>query len=154
MSVRRVITPAEVVAWTRLRVDFIRQSPPPVAWDEGSVGRQTECWLHERLDRPDLAAFLAEVDGVPAGIGVISIYEVAPAPATSGAEAYISSMYTAPDFRGRGVARALLDELLAFARAAGVRGRVWLRATDAGRPLYASAGFLPRDYFMQLRLTD
>jgi len=63
-------------------------------------------------------------------------------------------MYTEPRFRGRGVARAILDELIVFAHAAGVRGRVWLRATDAGRPLYASAGFLPRDYFMQLRLAD
>jgi len=143
-----------VAAWTRLRVDFIRQSPPPVAWEEAALGREIECWLYERLPRPDLAAFLAEIDGVPAGIGAVSIYEVPPAPATSGTEAYVSSMYTAPGFRSRGVARAVLKELIAFARSAGVRGRVWLRATDAGRPLYASAGFLPRDYLMQLRLTD
>ena len=151
---RRVGTPADAAAWARLRVEFIRQSPPPVAWDEAATGLEIESWLTERLARPDVAAFLAEVGGEPAGIGAVSIYEVPPAPAVSGTEAYISSMYTEPRFRGLGVARAILDELVAFAHTAGVRGRVWLRATDAGRPLYASAGFLPRDYFMQLRLTD
>jgi len=154
LSVRRVKTPVDAAAWARLRLEFIRQSPPPVAWDEAATAVEIENWLAESLKRRDLAAFLGEIDGEPAGIGAVSIYEVPPAPAVSGTEAYISSMYTEPRFRGRGVARAILDELIVFAHAAGVRGRVWLRATDAGRPLYASAGFLPRDYFMQLRLAD
>jgi GNAT superfamily N-acetyltransferase len=152
--VRRVKTAADAAAWARLRVDFIRQSPPPVAWDEATLALEIEAWLTERLARRDVATFLGEVDGEPAGIGAVSIYEVPLAPAVSGTEAYISSMYTEPRFRGLGVARVVLDELIVYAHAAGVRGRVWLRATDAGRPLYASAGFLPRDYFMQLRLTD
>jgi len=151
--VRRVAAP-EVEAWARLRLDFIRQSPPPLAWHEAEIEREIARWLSARLGRHDLAAYLAEVDGVPAGIGAVTIYEVPPSPAVSGTEAYISSMYTEPRFRGRGVARAVLAELLDFARGAGVRGRVWLRATDAGRPLYAAAGFTPRDYFMQLRLAD
>jgi GNAT superfamily N-acetyltransferase len=151
--VRRV-SAEEVAAWARLRLDFIRQSPPPLDWDQADLEREIAGWLSARLDRHDLAAFLAEIDGVPAGIGAVTIYEVPPSPAVSGTEAYISSMYTEPRFRGRGVARAVLAELLAFARGAGVRGRVWLRSTEAGRPLYAAAGFTPRDYFMQLRLSD
>jgi GNAT superfamily N-acetyltransferase len=151
--VRRV-TAADVDAWSRLRLDFIRQSSPPFEWDEAQMERETARWLRARLERDDIAAYLAEVKGAPAGIGAVTIYEVPPSPAVSGTEAYISSMYTEPRFRGRGVARAVLAELLAFARSGGVRGRVWLRATDAGRPLYEAAGFLPRDYFMQLRLTD
>jgi GNAT superfamily N-acetyltransferase len=149
-----VRTSDEAAGWARLRVDFLRQSPPPLAWDDRATEREIERWLKERVTRRDVAAFLADVDGEPAGIGAISIYEVPPAPAISATEAYVSSMYTQPRFRGRGVARAVLGELIAFARSAGVRGRVWLRATEAGRPLYASAGFLPRDYFMQLRLRD
>lgn len=125
-----------------------------MAWDEEATAHEIEGWLYERLARQDVAAFLAEVGGEPAGIGAVSIYEVPAAPATSGTEAYISSMYTEPRFRGRGVARAILNEVLAFVDRAGVRGRVWLRTTEAGRPLYASEGFLPRDYFMQLRLAD
>ena len=77
-----------------------------------------------------------------------------PAPGVSGTEAYISSMYTEPARRGLGVARAVLASLLDFAQAAGVRGRVWLRATEAGTPLYERAGFIARDYYMQKRLSD
>ncbi len=150
----RRVTADEVAAWARLRLAFIRQSPPPFDWDEATIEREIAGWLAARLDGHDLAAFLAEIDGVPAGIGAITLYEVPPSPGVSGTEAYISSMYTEPRFRGRGVAHAVLGELLAFARGAGVRGRVWLRATEAGRPLYAAAGFTPRDYFMQLRLVD
>jgi len=148
------VTADEVAAWARLRLDFIRESPPPFGWDESTMEGEIAGWLATRVDRHDLAAFLAEVDGVPAGIGAVTLYEVPPSPGVSGTEAYISSMYTEPRFRGRGVARAVLAELLAFARNAGVRGRVWLRATEAGQPLYAAAGFTPRDYFMQLRLVD
>src|SRR5205085_2014759 len=122
----RVKTPVDAAAWARLRLEFIRQSPPPVVWDEAATAVEIENWLAESLKRQDLAAFLAEIDGEPAGIGAVSIYEVPPAPAVSGTEAYISSMYTEPRFRGRGVARAILDELIVFAHAAGVRGRVWL----------------------------
>ena len=64
-----------------------------------------------------------------------------------GAHAEIKSMHTAEVARGRGVARALLDHLLATA---GSRGhhRVSLEtgATDAfapARALYAGAGFVP-----------
>jgi len=148
------VTADDVAAWSRLRLDFIRQSPPPFAWDEAAMERQIADWLSRRLDSHEVAAYLAEVDGAPAGIGALSIYEVPPSPGMSGTEAYVSSMYTEPRFRGRGVARAVLAELLAFAHAAGVRGRVWLRTTEAGRPLYLAAGFTPRDYFMQLRLPD
>jgi len=144
----------EVAGWARLRLEFIRQSPSPFAWDEAQMEREIAGWIGARLDSHQVAAYLAEVEGEPAGIGAVSIYDVPPSPGMSGTEAYISSMYTDPRFRGRGVARAVLSELLAFARAAGVRGRVWLRTTEAGRPLYLAAGFTPRDYFMQLRLLD
>ena len=111
-------------------------------------------WLGRRVDAEHFAAYLALVGGQPAGIGAVTIYEVPPSPRVSGTEAYISSMYTEPAFRGRGVARAVLACLVDFARQSGVRGRVWLRATEAGAPLYGSAGFIPRDYYMQLRLSD
>jgi GNAT superfamily N-acetyltransferase len=137
-----------------MRTDFIRQSPPPLAWDEVQIEREIARWLGERLESAQVAAFIALIDGQPAGIGAVTIYEVPPAPGVSGTEAYISSMYTDPAFRGRGVARAVLAALVDFARASGVRGRVWLRATEAGTPLYERAGFIARDYYMQLRLSD
>jgi GNAT superfamily N-acetyltransferase len=145
---------SDVAAWARLRTDFIRQSPPPFAWDEAEMEGTIATWLSERLDADHFAACIGLVDGQPAGIGAVTLYEVPPGPRVSGTEAYISSMYTDPAFRGRGVAKAVLASLVDFARESGVRGRVWLRTTEAGAPLYQSAGFIARDYYMQLRLSD
>ena len=47
-----------------------------------------------------------------------------------------------------GAARALMERLVEEAKAAGVR-RIWLRASEDGRPLYESMGFRPGNY-MQL----
>jgi len=54
--------------------------------------------------------------------------------------AWIGMVLTAPEFRGRGFARRLMEHTLAF-----LRGReiTWIKldATDMGRPLYAALGF-------------
>lgn len=61
----------------------------------------------------------------------------------AGAEGYLLSVYTAPEYRRRGFVGEILDRVLAFSRERGLR-RVWLSSSDQGRALYASRGFLPR----------
>ena len=53
----------------------------------------------------------------------------------------VVNVYTEPDWRRRGVARALMQVLMAWARARRV-DRVVLHASDDGRPLYSSLGFV------------
>jgi len=61
---------------------------------------------------------------------------------------YLQDLYTAPDARGRGVARALLERVYADAHAAGIRRVYWhTQATNAtARRLYdrvaSHAGFI------------
>src|SRR4051812_41468534 len=50
------------------------------------------------------------------------------------------NVYTEPQWRGRGIARALMRELMRWAAEQGT-DRVVLHASDAGRPLYESLGF-------------
>ncbi len=54
----------------------------------------------------------------------------------------VVNVYTEPDWRGHGVARALMKALMVWASARGC-DRVVLHASDAGRPLYVSLGFVP-----------
>jgi GNAT superfamily N-acetyltransferase len=61
--------------------------------------------------------------------------EVSPVP-------LVVNVYTEPEWRGRGVARALMRVLMEWGRAAG-SDRVVLHASNAGRPLYVSLGFHP-----------
>ena len=63
----------------------------------------------------------------------------------------LSSMYTHPDYRRKGIARALLDRVVAEARKAGC-GAVWITASEMGVLLYTSYGFEKNGRFLQYRL--
>jgi ribosomal protein S18 acetylase RimI-like enzyme len=56
--------------------------------------------------------------------------------------AYVYNVYVAPEYRRKGVARRLMDEVIAHCRAEKIR-TVWLHASDEGRSLYEKMGFLP-----------
>jgi GNAT superfamily N-acetyltransferase len=54
----------------------------------------------------------------------------------------IVNVYTEPEWRGQGIARALMRVLMDWAVGIGAE-RAVLHASDAGRPLYVSLGFEP-----------
>jgi len=90
---------------------------------------------------------IAESDRVLAGAGA-HVHSQLPRIAHNGIAVttapvpLVVNVYTEPDFRGMGIARALMDTLLKWATAQGY-DRVHLHASDAGRPLYQSLGFVP-----------
>jgi GNAT superfamily N-acetyltransferase len=108
-----------------------------------------EAWIARHFGR-DFDEWLAQAEGeVVASAGVIW-FEHPPGPTNpGGTEAYILNVYTRPDWRKRGLARTLVDRIVAEARSRGIR-RVWLRASPEGRPLYVDMGFAESNY-LQLR---
>jgi len=98
----------------------------------------------DALAQPAVAFFSCrDADGRLLGVGAIK--ELDPA------HAEIKSMHTAAEARGRGVGRAVLDHLLAVARARGYR-RVSLETGTtpgftAARAMYEAAGFAPAEPF-------
>jgi GNAT superfamily N-acetyltransferase len=90
----------------------------------------------------DTRAFL--VGDPPHGFAVIrfrdSLYEDAP-------ECYLAELYVAPDHRGNGHGRALLETAIAAARDAGATHMDLCTSTGdaAARALYESAGFTNRE---------
>jgi len=64
--------------------------------------------------------------------------------------AWILNMYTEPEARGCGVAKCLLQIMIDWCREHGF-STVSLHASDAGRPIYESFGFLPTNE-MRLKL--
>lgn len=63
----------------------------------------------------------------------------------------LSSMYTDPAYRRRGIARALLKRVVEEARAYGC-GAVQITASDMGVRLYSDFGFVKNGNFMQYKL--
>lgn len=69
----------------------------------------------------------------------------------SGKMGLLSSMYTNPDYRRRGIAKELLSRVVEEARAWGC-GTVQITASDMGVLLYTDFGFVKNGNFMQYRL--
>lgn len=95
------------------------------------------------FDAADAVLLAGAVDGRDVALGGVR--------RLSDGVAELKRMYVDPSVRGRGLSRALLQALLAFARDAGYR-EVWLE-TGTKRPeamaLYESAGFEPIPPFGQ-----
>lgn len=88
-------------------------------------------------------AWLVEVEsGVVAGGGV-AIVPYQPTPLDPVARrAYVLNMYTEPEYRRHGLARQVLEVIIAWCREQGMKAVV-LHASDAARPLYEALGFEP-----------
>jgi GNAT superfamily N-acetyltransferase len=127
-----------------LEAVFPREASGP-AWDPAPLRETNERWLGEHLGL-DFQAWMAEIGGrVVASAGLLW-FPHPPGPNNPGGlEAYILNVFTEPEARRLGAARALMERLVEEAKAAGVR-RIWLRASEDGRPLYASMGFRPGNY--------
>jgi GNAT superfamily N-acetyltransferase len=63
----------------------------------------------------------------------------------NGALLLVLNVYTEPAYRTMGIARALMNTLMDWAKGQGF-DRVLLHASDAGRPLYESLGFVPTNH--------
>jgi GNAT superfamily N-acetyltransferase len=70
----------------------------------------------------------------------------------SGRIGLLSSMFTDPAYRRKGIARELLSRVVEEARAYGC-GTVQITASDMGVLLYTSFGFVKNSNFMQYKLT-
>ena len=69
----------------------------------------------------------------------------------SGRIGLLSSMYTHPDYRRRGIAKELLSRVVSEARQYGC-GTVQITASDMGVLLYTNFGFVKNKNFMQYRI--
>ena len=69
----------------------------------------------------------------------------------SGKMGLLSSMYTDPEYRRKGIAKELLSRIVEEARAYGC-GTVQITASDMGVLLYTDFGFIKNGNFMQYRL--
>lgn len=112
-------------------------------------------FLREGRAERDLAAFIAEADGVVAGSAACSLH-LAPYPNVIRPErrkfGYIWHVYVDPHFRRHGIGRSLTERTIEHLRALNCT-KVVLNASDPGEPLYRALGFKPANEF-RLDLAD
>ena len=150
LDIRRA-TMDDLDALVQLRLDLLREVGNLTGdAHTAELAEATRTYLAAKLPTGEFAAWVAEVDGLLVATSGLMLYERPPTAGNpSGIEAYVMNMYTVPEWRGKGVAPALLREIISFVRDSGAR-RIWLRATEAGKSIYVKAGFVPTASYMEL----
>lgn len=98
-------------------------------------------WLLAHMANNTYLGFFAVEGKIVMSAAGMYLMDFPPGPLTfHDKSAYLLNVYTYPDYRKRGLAKQLVQQLIAEAQKRGIR-RILLHASDAGRPLYESMGF-------------
>ena len=135
-------------------VDYRGRMLRELGWSDESrleqVAPLAEEYLRQQFASGGCTGFVAEK---PAASGsgaaeivatVVVVWQsVPPSPRNlAGRQAYVLGMYVVPEYRRRGIAKALMEATVACATASGVPA-ITLHASDPGRALYEQLGFHP-----------
>ncbi len=101
-------------------------------------------YFSELIEAGRGAVFVAERDGVFVGLAAAYLPVSHRSEVTLKPSAYVCNVYVSPEFRRRGLARALTLRSIDWARSRGC-DVVRLRASSMGRPVYEGMGFKQSD---------
>jgi GNAT superfamily N-acetyltransferase len=146
----RPATTDDIPALARLRIALLEETGGAMAEvARADMLRLNEAFFRQQMPSADWSHWLAVAEGHVVAAASLAYFLRPPYPGNpEGRDAYFLNMYTLPAWRGRGAARRILNACLQEADGHGVR-KVVLHATEAGRPLYAQAGFLPSSAYME-----
>lgn len=114
------------------------------------VEKQSYQYYCNAIEEGTHTAYLVFDEDKFVGAGGVSYFKVMPTYHNAkGEKAYIMNMYTAPDYRRKGIATKTLKLLIADAQERGIVS-ISLEATEAGRPLYEKNGFVQMNNEMEL----
>ncbi|WP_184840698.1 GNAT family N-acetyltransferase [Allocatelliglobosispora scoriae] len=128
-----------------LRRRWLEEDGLPPGTDPGFEQRFTD-WLTAFWDTR--VFFVASVGDELIGMMNLALFDRMPAPGRPSARwGYLGNAFVPAEHRAAGVGRAILDELLAHARAEGLV-RVVLAPSERSVEFYRRAGFGPADMLM------
>jgi GNAT superfamily N-acetyltransferase len=110
------------------------------ATDVDAMEAPYEAYLREHLGSL-LRAWVIEGEGRVVASGAVLFNSWVPRPGdNTGKTALLHSVYTDPPYRRQGLARRIMEAMLAECARLGLH-TINLHASDAGRPIYESMGF-------------
>jgi GNAT superfamily N-acetyltransferase len=149
-EIRRA-TEADSVVLASHRVSMFRDMRSVEPSLESELLDSATSHIREAMASGEYVGWLAYPPGEPAriigGAGV-QLRRLLPRPeedgkgVLTGQEGIVLNVYVEPDFRRRGLARRLMEEILAWVPGTNIV-RLVLHASEDGRPLYLSLGFVP-----------
>lgn len=139
----RVARPDDVADLLRLRVlMFEAMGTPPEALEAPGWRDAARAWFSEKVTDDRSRIIVADDDGDIVSGGVAEVLAAIPSPSTPrGRLGFISNIATLPHARGRGLARAVMTELVRWLDEDTDAERIDLAATRDGAVIYRSMGF-------------
>lgn len=134
-------TEADIPELVRLRIAYMEDDFGGVSASEReSMERQLPDYFSRKLGT-ELVAFVARAGGRIVSAAYLHVIEM---PANSillnGLYGEVLSVFTEPEYRGRGICTRLMRDLVEYGRGRGL-GRIDLSATKEGYPIYKKIGF-------------
>ena len=151
----KIATSADIAELMQIRLEMLREVndlPPDYAFSEEFCSYSRDYFLNGQhttvlaVDKKD------EENGKTIGCATLCYMEFMPTFShPTGKRAPLMNVYTAPDYRGQGIARRIVEWLLEEAKCRGIT-EISLDATASGRPLYRKLGFQDSEECMVLVL--
>lgn len=147
--VYRRLTESDLDSFITMRIAQLREEG---AREDFDLRPGLEDYYRRHLSDGTFVSWLAADNGRIVGTSGMSFVEKPPYfGCPSGKIGLLSSMYTHPAYRRRGIARELLSRVVDEARQYGC-GTVQITASDVGVLLYTAFGFKRNENFMQYPL--
>jgi len=137
----------------RLRIAFIEDDHGAVTpQDKASIEQHLLSFFNRKLGT-ELIAFVAKDAGSIVSVAYLNILEMpANCRLLNGLYGEVFSVYTLPEYRGKGLCTTLMQQLVDEAKSKGL-GCIDLRATKDGYPIYKKIGFVEKEqYYTDMRL--
>ena len=143
-------TKKDISELIRLRLAYMADDFGSVSEEERSgMEKQLPDYFERKLGS-ELIAFVAKDEGRIVSVAYLHIIEM---PANSillnGLYGEVLSVYTEPEYRGKGLCTKLMNKLIEYGKNRGL-GRIDLSATKEGYPIYEKIGFKDKEH----RYTD
>ncbi len=151
LAIRRA-TMHDIETLVELRLALQSENSDGIEVDWAAAREAFRRYFTDTLPPEVFVVFVAEAGGrVVATSGVSFVSRPPGGTSFLKCEGYVTNVYTVPEWRGRGVATALMNATIEYAQQRGAR-LVYLHTSDAGRSVYEQLGFAQYPRYMERRL--
>ena len=147
--VYKKLTAAELEAFIQIRIDQLREEGAKE--DIDLVPALTDYYSRHMADGTFVSWLAFDGDKIIGTSGMSFVEKPPYFGCPSGRIGLLSSMFTNPAYRRKGIAEELLERVMKEAKAYGC-GTVQITASDMGVKLYVAYGFVHNANFMQYKL--
>ena len=150
---KRLANKNDITVLVELRKQqLIDEGLPPISNIDMCIDKQLADYFNSAINDGSFISWVMENDGEIIATSGICFYSLPPNFSNqTGRTAYITNMYTKPEYRRKGIAADLLNMVIDEAKSRGYRV-IRLHSSEYGKSIYKKAGFTDSDGYMVLRL--